>query len=170
MSKVYEAIAPITLQDETILKHKKAMPELVHIDDPATSILLTLEHTTPLTISPNDTIPEALMEMKANNEHLLFVIDEDQKFSGIISSEVIHSERPYQIIEERRITYNELLVRMLMVRREKVLCLNFEDIKHAKIGHIIETFKQAKRRYALVLNVEENGEQCLHGYFSATQI
>jgi CBS-domain-containing membrane protein len=170
MSKLYEAIEIMTLNKNSAHATPPSLPELVHIDDSAKDMLNCFSNTTPATIDPHALISEALLEMKANNVHLLLVVDDQHNMLGILTSYAIHGEQPYKIMHERGIRHSDLTVQMLMLPNEKIACLKQSDLAHAKVGHILETLKANKRHYALVVNDSTENKHTVTGYFSAAQI
>jgi CBS-domain-containing membrane protein len=170
MTMQFDALETITLNDGTKTLHPPKLPELTHIDDLALTVMLDFQYQHPITVHCNTTIDDAAIEMKANNVHLLFVIDDEGAVIGLTNSRLLHGEIPYKIMQEKRIKHSEITVGMLMLAREKILCLDYESVKTAKIGSIIENFKSSKRHYALVIDLDDEGKQQIHGYFSASRI
>ena len=170
MAMQFDALKTIELNKHTKTLHPPKLPELAHIDDLALTVMLDFQYQHPVTVHCDTTIDDAAIEMKANNVHLLFVIDDEDTVIGLTNSRLLHGEIPYKIMQEKRIKHSEITVGMLMLSREKILCLDYESVKTAKIGSIIENFKRNKRHYALVIDLDEEGNQQIHGYFSASRI
>lgn len=166
----FDALETISLNENTKTLHPPKLPELTHIDDLALTVMLDFQYQHPVTVHCNTSIEDAAIEMKANNVHLLFVIDDDETVIGLTNSRLLHGEIPYKIMQEKRIKHSEITVGMLMLSREQILCFDYEAVKTAKIGSVIENFKSSKRHYALVLDLDEDGKQKIHGYFSASRI
>jgi hypothetical protein len=57
-----------------------------------------------------------------------------------------------------------------MLPIDQVLCIDYDTLINAKIGHLVETFKRHQRHYALVIKTETNGCRYIQGYFSASRI
>lgn len=170
MDKNYEKLESITLLANTTFASPPALPELVHINDSALDVMVDFQYQHAATVTKDVSIGDALMEMKASNVHLLLVVDREAKILGIISSQIIQGERPYQMMQERRITHADITVEMMMRPFDEVLCLTLETVKHAKVGNIIQTLKCARRQYSLVLENTDSGKQIIRGYLSASQI
>jgi hypothetical protein len=45
-----------------------------------------------------------------------------------------------------------------------------DDVRLAKVGHIVATLKAAGRQHAMVVDHDEQGRQKVRGIFSASQI
>jgi len=61
-------------------------------------------------------------------------------------------------------------VRDVMTPQDRLQVLNLEDVRAAKVGHIVATLKAAGRQHALVVEIDGSGRQAVRGMFSATQI
>lgn len=170
MGKQYDSIQSTPLLIGLEAAHPPMLPELTHIDDLALDVLVDFQFQRPATISTKQSIDEAILEMKANNVHMLLVVDTEKHIVGIISSQALQGEQPYKIIQESRIKHSEIQVGAIMLPIEHVLCIDFDSLKSAKIGNLVETFKKHRRHYALVMKTDEHGHKHVQGYFSASRI
>ena len=48
--------------------------------------------------------------------------------------------------------------------------MNLDDVRAAKVGHIVASLKQAGRHHELVAEIRKPGEVRIRGIFSASQI
>jgi signal-transduction protein with cAMP-binding, CBS, and nucleotidyltransferase domain len=101
---------------------------------------------------------------------LLLVVDPDRKVVGLITATDILGEKPMQVIAQRGISRAELVVRDIMTSQERLQALNLEDVRAAKVGHIVATLKAAGRQHAMVIEIDGAGRQTVRGMFSATRI
>lgn len=170
MGKQYESIKTISLPIEVEATHPPALPELIHLDDPVFSVFVDFQFQRPAMIWAKQSIDDALLEMKANNVHMLLVVDAQKHIIGIISSQALQGERPYKIIQEGRIKHSDIHVSSIMLPVDQILCMDYDTLKHAKIGNLVETFKKHQRHYALVTKTDGHGERHVQGYFSASRI
>lgn len=171
MPKAYDKIPLVTLHAKSTFIHPAKPPEVIHLHDPATSVMINLAHTIAAVVSPQDHITDTLLVEKAGAEHVLFVVNEHNHIIGIITAEDIHGEKPYQIMQERRIKRSEISVQMVMTPSERVICFELENLKSAKVSNVIATFIETKHHYALV--VEQDAKQSTHivkGFFWASLI
>ncbi|EKD54991.1 MAG: CBS protein [uncultured bacterium] len=171
MLKAYDKIPTVALLPKSQCAHPPKSPDVIHPDDPALSIMINLEHTQASPISADDHITDTLLVEKIGKEHLLFVMDENDHILGIITAEDIHGEKPYLLIQERRIKRNEISVKMVMTPYEKTLCIEIENLKHAKVSNLIATLIEAHEHYALVVEKTEKNEiYQVKGFFWASII
>jgi len=167
----YHSLPTQILKDTYDYYHAGELPLVVHLDDPATDVLLDFKHTKALYVTSETSILEASHEMTVGNVHILLVTDELQRVIGVVSSEDILGEKPVKIIQEKNIMYKEVKVNMVMTHYTHMISVAMNDVKKAKVGHIIQTLQDARQYHALV--IEENPiteEPFIRGIFSLTQI
>lgn len=171
MSK-YEALPTIAILPKGTMLQGHQLPELVHLDDPALSVMLDFTITPPHTITPHETMDQAINEMEVSGVHLLLVIDEEKHFQGIISSEDVWGEKPIKVIQEGRIHRDQVLVKTIMVPYTEITALDFATVKSAKVGHIVKTLSAHKQHYALAISPSAHhpNVQIIRGIFTTAQI
>lgn len=155
----------IALPPNTPVIHPEELPELVHFDDPATAVFTDFTREHPVTIRPDDSIDYALEQMKHAGICVLLVIDEDQRLLGEIIADDIMGDKPVRLAESAGIEHSDITVKMMMIPREQVRALEFEQLRDACVGHIIATLHALESRYVLVM---ENGS--IRGLFAAGPI
>jgi CBS-domain-containing membrane protein len=151
--------------------HSNHLPELVHLDDSALSVMIDFTLTPPHSITPDATMDHAINEMEINGVNLLLVINAEGHFQGIISSEDLWGEKPIQLMQARRVHRNQVLVKMIMVPYTQITALEFSLVEAACVGHIVKTLATHKKHYALAISKNDDGDvQMIRGIFTATQI
>src|SRR3989338_6402364 len=110
----YEALPTTTILPNGTMLHAHHLPELVHMDYPALSVMTDFTLTPPHTVKPADTMDHAINEMEISGVHLLLVVNEEGHFQGIISSEDVWGEKPIKLLQERRVPRDQILVRPIM--------------------------------------------------------
>jgi CBS-domain-containing membrane protein len=123
-----------------------------------------------VTIGQDATLAAASRAMMRNTVRTLLVADEKRCILGIITSTDTGGEKPMQIVLERGIRHEEVLVRDIMTPRDRIEVLNFEDVRAAEVGHVVATLKWTGRQHALVAEEDSSGRQMIRGMFSASQI
>lgn len=146
------------------------LPEQVTLDSPALDVLTDFQRSTAVIILAGDTLDEAHRRMIQRGVRLLLVVDQDRKVVGVITANDILGEKPMQVLVERGIRREELVVRDIMTPQERLEVLNLADVRVAKVGHIVATLKQSGRHHAVVIEAEAAGRHTVRGVFSATQI
>ena len=102
---------------------------------------------------------------------LLLVSDDERRVLGLITSNDILGEKPVQFALEHRIKRQEIRVRDIMIPCERLEVLNYADLIHAEVGHVVATLQHAGRQHALVSDLGGDGKtETVRGIFSASQI
>ena len=148
----------------------QTLPEKVTLDDAALQVLTDFQRVTAVIILSGDTVNEAHARMLQRGVRLLLVVDQDRKVLGVITANDILGERPMQMVVQRGIRRDDLLVREIMTPQGELDLLNFADVRAAKVGHIVATLRNSGRQHAVVVEFDDKGRQRVRGVFSATQI
>lgn len=167
----YEALPTTAILANDTMLYGQNLPELVHLDDPAVSVMTDFTHAAPHIILPTDTMDHAIKEMEVSGAHLLVVLNQDGHFQGILSSEDVWGEKPIKLIQERRIHRDQVLVKMIMVPYTEITAFDFAVIERACVGHIVKTLTEHRQHYALAVVPNENHTlQIIRGIFTLSQI
>ena len=167
----YEPLPTTLIQQNGTMLPAHHLPELVHLDDPALSVMIDFTEIPPHTIDAEDTMAHAITEMEISGAHLLLVIDNTGHFQGVLSSEDVWGEKPIQLIQERRIDRDQVQVKMIMVPLPEITALSYHVIASTQVGHVVKTLSIHRKHYALV--IEPNADksiQIIRGIFTASQI
>jgi CBS-domain-containing membrane protein len=113
---------------------------------------------------------EAHRRMIQRGVRLLLVVDQDRRVLGAITANDILGERPLQVTAERGLRRGELLVRDIMTPQAQLEVLDLEQVRGAKVGHIVATLRKSGRQHAMVVSIDGQGRHTVRGVFSATQI
>lgn len=146
-------------------------PPPVNIDSPAMQVMTDLSLLPVATINASATLDDANRSMIARGVRLLLVVDDSrQKVAGLMTSVDILGEKPVLAAQRLQVTRHELHVADVMVPVEKMDAMNIEDVKKARVGHIVASLKADGRAHAIVVGQDAHGKQALMGIFSASQI
>jgi len=171
MLRQYPSLPSIPLQlGAGYAQPSQTIPERVSLDDPALHVMTDFRLVSAVVILPGDMMSEAHRRMIRRGVRLLLVVDQDRKVLGIITATDILGEKPMQLVAQRGIRREELLVRDVMTRQEHLEALSLEDVRSAKVGHIVATLRKAGRQHAIVVERDANGRHTVRGLFSATHI
>ena len=127
-----------------------------------------------MTIDPRASIDDVNTLMVARGVRALFVVEDARKLAGIITFTDIQGEKPLQVAAARGMRRDELTVRELMTRADRLEVLDLREVQQARVGDIVATLRAAGRQHALVAEVtgesSASGEHTVRGMFSLTQI
>jgi CBS-domain-containing membrane protein len=148
----------------------QAIPDRVGLDDPAQHVMTDFRSVAAVIILSGDTVEEAHRRMIQRGVRLLLVVDQDRRVVGVVTATDILGEKPMQVIAHRGIRREELLVRDIMTPQEHLEVLSMNDVRAAKVGHIVATLKRSGRQHAIAVDQDARGRQTVRGLFSATQV
>jgi len=152
-----------------LLRPACVLPDRVGLDNPALDVMTDFRRLTAFIATPGDTIQQAEERMIRRKVRLLFVMDSHDRVAGLITSTDIHGEKPMQIVQSRGIRRDEVLVADIMTPVERLEAVDYDDIAHARVGHVLETLKARGRQHALVIEHTEGG-QMVRGLLSLSQL
>ena len=152
-----------------LLRPACVLPDRVGLDNPALDVMTDFRRLTAFIATPGDTIRQAEERMIRRKVRLLFVMDSHNHVAGLITNTDIHGEKPMQIVQSRGIRRDELVVADIMTPVERLEAVDYDDIAHARVGHVLETLKSRGRQHALVIETTE-GRQMVRGLLSLSQL
>lgn len=157
--------------DTPLLKPAKTVSGMTSLDQPALEVMTDFLEVRPITISSTESLDAAHAKMIHRNVRLLFVCQEEDVVSGLITSTDLLGEKPYQHLKENGGTRDDIQVRDIMTPINQLQGLNFDEVQRAKVGHIVETLKASGRRHLLVLETPpEKGTVSIRGMFATSQV
>ena len=101
---------------------------------------------------------------------MLFVVNQDQRLQGIITSNDILGEKPIQFAQRVSCNTTDIQVEDLMTPLGKIQILDQSDIEQASVGDVVETLKRSGRHHALVAERQTDGQLLISGIFSLSHI
>jgi CBS domain-containing protein len=141
----------------------------VTAESAAVQVMTDLTRVAPAAIRPQAPLAGANQFMITRGVRLLLVVDDHENVLGIITATDILSEKPMRAAIERGLRRDELTVGDVMTPAALVEVMAHADVEGARVGHVLETLRQAGRQHALV--VEREGTRTLvRGIFSISQI
>jgi len=158
--RVYE-----TLASGTRVEHPHNMPELVHMNDPATFVFTDFNYNRPAVVTADVSIDVAMNKMKVLAIRLLLVVDETGSVIGKITARDIMGDAPVRLAQTTGKDHSEIMVDMIMTPRKDIKVVEWSHIKDAKIGHIVATMHHLECYH---LPVVEDGR--IRGLFSVRDI
>jgi CBS domain-containing protein len=170
MSTTYTRL-PTRNLDKTagLLRPACVLPERVGLENPALDVMTDFRRLTAFIATPGDTIQQAEERMIRRKVRLLFVMDSQDRVAGLITTTDIRGEKPMQVVQSRGIRRDEVLVADIMTPVERLEAVDYDDITHARVGHVLETLKARGRQHALVIEHTDAG-QMVRGLLSLSQL
>jgi CBS-domain-containing membrane protein len=166
----YQPLASISLARSGACALAHPAPNQVTLDSPAIEVMTDLAKVAAATIEPSAGIAAANEYMIARAVRSLFVTAPDGHVLGLVTTTDILGERPVRVSHARGIRRNELLVSDVMTPIDSIVAMRMENVRAAKVGHIVASLKQAGRHHELVAEVRPGNHTQIRGIFSASQI
>lgn len=152
-----------------LLRPACELPERVKLTHPALDVMTDFRRMTAFTASPDDTLHEVEARMMRRKVRLLFVMENDDQVAGLVTSTDLYGEKPMQVVQSRGIHRDEVRVADIMTPVDRLEAVDFDDIAHARVGHVLETLKARGRQHALVIEHTAGG-QMVRGLLSLSQL
>lgn len=171
MTRTFNVIRTSPLQKGASF-HKPAqnLPARVTLDDPVSSVMTDFRVVTAYTIFPLQTIEEAREKMIHRGVRMLLAVDDLNHILGLITATDLTGEKPMQVVQDQGIRYSDVLVKDIMVPRERMEVLCMDDLQTACVGDIVTTLKAQGRQHALAVERGPDRGQIVRGMFSISQI
>jgi signal-transduction protein with cAMP-binding, CBS, and nucleotidyltransferase domain len=140
------------------------------LDSPASEVMTDLTQVAAIAIEGTASLVVANDTMIARGVRSLFVTSGDGRVTGLITTTDLLGDRPIRVSQARGVRRGELQVLDVMTPIDAVVALKLEDVRAAKVGHIVASLKAAGRHHELVAETLASGKVQICGIFSASQI
>ena len=145
-----------------------APPPKVTLDSPAHLVMTDFLQTTAVTIEPDAMADYATEYMRRRNVRSLVVVDAGE-VSGILTATDVLGEKPLKFALAYAVKRSEIRVSDLMTPRASLELLAYEEVRQARVGHIVATLRRVGRQHFLVGEHAPDGER-VRGIFSLSQV
>lgn len=156
--------------DTSILRAFHLSAKSASRNDPAIVVMTDLKRVTAFSIRAAESIFDANEKMISCGVRLLFVVDDQDTFIGLITAADLLGEKPVKYMQEHGGAYKDILVMDVMTRRDHLDAVDINDVARAQVGNIVETLLEAGRQHVLVYEDSDSGKRMIRGLFSSTQI
>jgi len=144
-------------------------PGRITLDSSALLVMTDFTQTAAATIEPEASIAFAQDYMRRRGVRALLVTDSGGGVVGILTSTDLLGEKPIKYMLDYAVKRDEIRVSDLMTPRSLLELLVFEEVRQARVGHIVATLDKAGRQHFLVGEQGPDGER-VRGIFSLSQI
>ncbi len=153
----------------SLMRPSCVLPEQVTLDNPALDSMTDFSRATAFIATLGDSIRQAEERMKRRKVRLLFVMNDHDQIAGLVTSTDIQGEKPMLLVHARGIHRDEVLVSDIMTPLTQLEAVNLDDLKKARVGHVLETLKASGRQHALVVETIE-GQTFVRGLLSLSML
>lgn len=128
----------------------KPLPS-VTVDSNATAILVDFRLHPALTLPPETPLDEAQHTLANSHSSLLLVVDRNNHFCGVATEKSLGDQAIMRQLGLGR-RRSDLQVRDLMVPRQQMLAMDYEEFCRLSVGRIISVLKNEHLPYLLIVN------------------
>jgi len=170
MAAKFQTLRFNKIQKDTYLpRANQCMVSTVTNDDPAIFVMTDFLHTSPICIDATATINVANERMIAYGIRLLFVSDQDNDITGLITFNDIWGARPLNYIQEHGGDREDILVLDIMTRKSDLDSVKMSEVALATVGDVVETIKACGRHHVLVTE-DRRERMVVRGLFSISRV
>ncbi|MCB1936575.1 MAG: CBS domain-containing protein [Nitrosomonas sp.] len=163
-------VLPVQRLSGSVRVFKPAPAKRVSMESPAIDIMTDLRHSHVATITPQTSIDLANLYMKQRGVRSLLVLNDDHTLQGVITATDILGEKPMRFNQDRQLKHSEIMVADIMTPLNSIEATAIEEVRRAKVGHIVASLCDAGRQHTLVVDKDSDGTPLICGIFSLTQI
>jgi CBS domain-containing protein len=144
-------------------------PAAITLDSPALEVMTDFTKVPAASIEQEALATFANEYMRRRNVRSLIVTNADG-VAGIITATDVLGEKPVKFALEYGVKRDEVRVSDIMTPRALLEFLAYADVRQARVGHLVESFRQAGRQHFLVRDQDPDGNERVRGIFSLSQI
>ncbi|MBU2964539.1 CBS domain-containing protein [Amphritea sp. 2_MG-2023] len=164
---------PLRLQDNCEVEHlltpdQKQQP--FSVTNPAIEVMTDFSAIIPITVTEGVSVDDALERMKSQHVRMLFVITLPGKFVGVISAQDIADNKVILHMQNHGVTRDEVSVGHIMLHKQYLRSLTFDQVNHSRVGDIMLTLKNSGDQHLLVVDETEIGIKRIRGIISASDV
>ncbi len=125
----------------------------VTVDSPALTVFTDFRKHQPVVIDSETSIPDAEVYMAKAHVRLNLVVDKSMHFLGTLGFRDLYGEE-----SQKRMAHGtsrtDISVRDVMVPREKLQAIEYDNLTRASVADVIETLKQEHSQHFLIVDSE----------------
>lgn len=143
----------------------------VTLDSPSIEVMTDLTQVKAATTHPSTRVREAEQQMIYQGVRMLFVVSEMPNVEGLITAADIRGDHQMRLVHERHVPFDELTVADLMTSLPMLDAIDLDQLRTARVGNVIATFKRVGRHHLIVIEKASPGTpRRVRGVFSRSQV
>ncbi len=140
-------------------------------DSPALQVMTDLTQIKAATVLPGATLRDAEQTMIYQGVRMLFVVSAMPQIEGLVTSTDLRGDATMRIAQQRGLRYDELRVVDAMTPLAELDALDFDRLRHARVGDVIATLRRVGRHHLLVVQAaSERAPRRVRGVLSRSQV
>ncbi len=142
----------------------------ISLTSPAVDTLTDFTKTSPVTVQESLPVEDAMEYMKSQHVRLLFVVDGNENFSGIVTAADLQGRKIMAFMQRDGVSRDQVQIRHIMLSKLHIRALTYAQIKDAKVGDIMLTLKGSGAQHVLVVDESTAGVMRVRGIISSSDI
>lgn len=141
--------------------------EITLLNSPALSIFTDFDHSQPMVIDSRTSAVNTLEIMEKTHAFMRLIVDSQSKFFGVITKHQLLHRKMVKMANKLSCNLDELLITDLMVPREELLSLDYEQLTSAKVSDVVRSLKENGLHHILVIDHQQHH---IRGMISANDV
>ncbi|GGO80830.1 hypothetical protein GCM10011348_18410 [Marinobacterium nitratireducens] len=137
---------------------------------PALTVMTDFTESAPVTVPQGWQVDTALEWMKSQHVRMLFVVDDQGHFSGVITARDIAGAKVLACAQQQGIGRADVQVRHIMTARAGIQALTYDQVANATIGDVMLTMQGSGEQHVVVIDESYAGVKRVRGVISASDI
>jgi CBS domain-containing protein len=143
----------------------------VTVESSCITVMTDLAVVRAATITPDTTLDKAEQTMIQQGVRSLFVVSGYPCVDGLVTANDLLGDKPVRLMTHRKVHRNDLTVTDVMTKLSELDALDYNELKDATVGDVIDTFKRVPHTHLLVVeSATTEGPARIRGVISITQI
>lgn len=157
-----------TEADYVMSPEKTTQPSSLH--SPALDVFTDFTLTKPVSVPESMPIQEALEYMKSQHVRLLFVLDNQDNFTGVVTAADASGRKVMAFMQRDGVSRDQVQVRHIMLNKLNIRALTYAQLESAKVGDIMVTLKDSGDQHVVVVDESTAGVLRVRGIISSSDI
>lgn len=141
--------------------------DITKLSSPALSIFTDFDHSQPMVIDSSTHALEALEIMNKTHGFMRLVVDRNNNFLGVITKHRLLHRKMVKLANKFGSSLEELLVTDMMIPRDKLMALDYEQITTANVSDVVRSLQQNGLHHILVVDHQQHH---IRGLISANDV
>ncbi|QFU23587.1 CBS domain-containing protein [Shewanella eurypsychrophilus] len=137
------------------------------LNSPALSIFTDFDHSQPMVIDACTTAVNALEIMEKTHSFMRLVVDKSNNFLGVLTKHQLKHRKILKKANKYSSGLDELLVTDMMLTREKLMALDYEQISTANVSDVVRALQENGLHHILVIDHQQHH---IRGLISANDV
>jgi len=142
-------------------------PVHISLASPATAFFTDFNDVEPQVIESSVTADNARRIMIRTHVRLKLVLDENNRFAGVITAEDLAEQNVIQQAVSSGGRREDVLVADLMTRKKDLSAFDISEVEKSTVGDVVNFLREVHQQHCLVLDAEHHK---IRGIFSASDI